>query len=130
MPNETPHDSTGTVVSFNSVTYTVTNLVMTNTDPNADSVIDITHLALTTGNSVLSMAKPLIGEVGNADTGRLVEFDYIGKVSIADAVSGAFTLVVGGTTLISKNATCSSAVLTLAVNDAIRGKCTLKISRT
>jgi hypothetical protein len=130
MPNETPHDGAGTIVTFNSVVYTVTNLVMTNTDPNADSLIDITHLALTTGNSVLSMQKPLIGEVGNADTGRMVEFDYIGKVSIADAVSGSFTLVVGGTTLINKPATCSSSVLTLAVNDAIRGKCSLKISRT
>lgn len=124
----TPHDSTGTVLTWAGTTYTVTNIVITNENPAADDNIDVSHLGLTTGASVLTISRPLQGATG--DTGRSVQFDYLGKSIIADASTGTLSLTTGGTTLLNAVAgTVQSSTLTLATNDAIRGQATVRIAR-
>ena len=126
---DTPHDSTGTTLKLAATNYTVTNIVITYTDPTADQEkIDVSHLGLTTGNSIATQDRPLQGST--TDTGRQVQFDYLGKSIIADASTGTCTIVTGGTNLLSGVAyTVNSSTLTLATNDAIRGQATIRIAR-
>lgn len=138
MAFETPHDSGGTVLTWNpttslvttsSMVYTVTNVVVSyaNPDGNGDK-IDVSHLAQTTGSSALMLDKPITG-MGNNGTGRSVTFDYVGKTLIEDKQTGTISLMVGGGSLIAKAGTVQSCTLTLATNDAIRGKATITIAR-
>lgn len=123
----TPHDGTGTVFSFAGVNYTVTNIVVTNTDPATENTIDVSHLGLTAGSSVLTQSRPLQGSA--TDTGREVVVDYLGVSIVPDASTGTLVLTVGGSALISKAATVSSSTLTLATNDAVKGQVTFKVAR-
>jgi hypothetical protein len=127
---DTPHDGTGTVLKLGATNYTATNIVITYTDPNAGAEkIDVSHLGLTTGASILTQDKPLQGST--TDTGRQVQFDYIGKTIIADASTGTCSISIGGTALLGTVAyTVNSSTLTLATNDAIRGQATLRIARS
>lgn len=126
---DTPHDGAGTNLKLGATNYTVTNIVITFTDPTADQEkIDVSHLGLTTGNSILTQDRPLQGST--SDTGRQVQFDYLGKSIIADASTGTCTITTGGTTLLSGVAyTVNSSTLTMATNDAIRGQATIRIAR-
>jgi hypothetical protein len=123
----TPHDGSGTTFSFAGVGYTVTNIVVSNTDPSAEDTIDVSHLGITAGNSVKTIDRPLKGSA--TDTGREVVVDYLGTSIIADASTGTLVLTVGGSALISKAATVSSSTLTLATNDAVRGQVTFRVAR-
>lgn len=125
----TPHDSTGTTFSFGGTNFTVTNIVVTNTDPQADAEkIDVSHLGLTTGNSIATIDRPLQGSA--TDTGREVVVDYLGRSLIKDATTGTLTLTSAGVTLINAAAaTVSSSTLTFATNDAIRGQVTFRVVR-
>lgn len=123
----TPHDGTGTTFSFGGTAFTVTNIVVTNTDPATDDTIDVSHLGLTTGNSVLTMSRPLQGSA--TDTGREVVVDYLGTNIIKDASTGTLVLVVGAATAISAVATVASSTLTFATNDAVRGQVTFRVAR-
>lgn len=125
----TPHDGTGTSLKLGANQYTVTNIVITYTDPNADKAkIDVSHLGLTTGSSILTQDQPLQGS--STDTGRQVQFDYLGNTIIADASTGTCTIVTGGVNLLSGVAyTVNSSTLTLATNDAIKGQATIRIAR-
>jgi methionine aminopeptidase len=123
----TPHDGTGTVFSFGGTAFTVTNIVVSNTDPSADDTIDVSHLGLTTGNSVRTISRPLQGSA--TDTGREVVVDYLGTNIIKDASTGTLVLTVGGSTAISAAATVSASTLTFATNDAVRGQVTFKVAR-
>lgn len=123
----TPHDGTGTTFSFGGTAFTVTNIVVTNTDPAADDTIDVSHLGLTVGNSVRTISRPLQGSA--TDTGREVVMDYLGTNIIKDASTGTLVLVVGASTAISAAATVSSSTLTFATNDAVRGQVTFKVAR-
>lgn len=123
----TPHDGTGTVFSFGGTAFTVTNIVVTNTDPATDDKIDVSHLGLTAGNSVKTIDRPLKGSV--SDTGREVVVDYLGTGIIKDASTGTLVLTVGGSTAISAAATVASSTLTFATNDAVRGQVTFKVDR-
>jgi hypothetical protein len=127
---DTPHDGTGTVLKLGATNYTATNIVITYTDPNAGAEkIDVSHLGLTTGASILTQDKPLQGST--TDTGRQIQFDYIGKSIIADASTGTCSIFIGGTALLGTVAyTVNSSTLTLATNDAIRGQATLRIARS
>ena len=50
MPFETPHDGAGTVLTWKSTTYTVTNVVVSMTDPTAtEDKIAVSHLGQTAG---------------------------------------------------------------------------------
>jgi Ca2+-binding RTX toxin-like protein len=123
----TPHDGAGTLFSFGGTSFTVTNIVVTNTDPAADDTIDISHLGLTAGNSIRTISRPLQGSA--TDTGREVVVDYLGTNIIKDASTGTLTLTVNGSTAISASATVSSSTLTFATNDAVRGQVTFKVAR-
>jgi len=127
---DTPHDGTGTIIKLGATNYTATNIVITYTDPTADQEkIDVSHLGQTTGASILTQDRPLQGST--TDTGRQVQFDYLGRTIIADASTGTCLITVGGTALLSAIAyTVNASTLTLATNDAIRGQATLRIARS
>jgi len=128
---DTPHDGTGTVLRLGATQYTVTNIVIQYTDPNADAEkIDVSHLGLTTGASILTQDKPLQGST--KDTGRTVQFDYLGKAPIADASTGTCSITIGGTAIPGFSSlpfTVNACTLTLATNDAIKGQATLRVAR-
>ena len=123
----TPHDGTGTTFSFGGTAFTVTNIVVTNTDPAADDTIDVSHLGLTAGNSIRTISRPLQGSA--TETGREVVVDYLGTNIIKDASTGTLVLTVGGSTAISASATVSASTLTFATNDAVRGQVTFRVAR-
>jgi hypothetical protein len=132
MAFETPHDGSGTVLTFAGTTYTVTNVVVSATDPTAtEDKIAVSHLGQTTGETAKTLDLPLAG-AASGDTGRSVTFDYIGKTFIADKSTGSFVLTISGAALSgvsSKNGTVTSSTLTLATQDAIRGQATIKLER-
>lgn len=121
----TPHDSSGTTLTFPGFTGSVTNITYNLTDTAAADTIDISHLGLTTGAAVLTQDRPLTGSA--TDTGREVQIDYIGTGAIADGSTG--TLVIAGGLSLSKAATVSSSSVTLGVNDVIRGSVTFRVAR-
>jgi hypothetical protein len=121
----TPHDSTGTTFTFAGTGYTVTSITYSLSDVTGGDTIDVSHLGLTTGASVLTQARPLAGSA--TDTGREVSIEYIGSSVITDGATGTLAIV-GGISL-SKAATVSSSSVTLAVNDVIKGSATFKVAR-
>ena len=127
----TPHSGSGTVIRLGSTVYSATNIVISNTDPQADAEkIDISHLGLSTGNAIATIDRPLQGST--SDTGRTVQFDYLGNVVIADASTGTCTITVGGSAVGSFSSlayTVNASTLTLALNDAILGQATLRVAR-
>lgn len=132
MPFETPHDGAGTVVSWPSTgtVYTVTNIVVSATDPTAEEdKINVAHLGQTAGETAKTLDLPLAGSV-SGDTGQTVQFDYVGKTLIADRATGTLTITVGGSSLLARVGTVQSSTLTLATQDAIRGQVTIQIARS
>jgi hypothetical protein len=122
----TPHDGPGTSFTFNGTKYTITNLVYNLTDPaGGGDQIDVSHLGLTTGASLLFMDRPLKGATGG-ETGKEVTIDYIGSAAIAGGTSAAYSIT-GGLSL-SGNATCVSSSVTLALNEVIRGNATFRVA--
>jgi hypothetical protein len=131
MPFETPHDGVGTVVTWptTATRYTVTNIVVSFTDPAAeDEKINVAHLGQTVGETARTLDLPLAGSA-SGDTGRTVQFDYVGSTLINDKSTGTLSITVGGSSLLSKGGTVQSSTLTLATNDAIRGQVTILIDR-
>jgi hypothetical protein len=130
MAFETPHDGAGTVLTWKSTTYTVTNVVVSMTDPTAtEDKISVSHLGQTAGETAKTLDLPLAG-AASGDTGQTVQFDYIGKTIIADKETGTLAITVGGTSLLSRAGTVNSSTLTLATQDAIRGQATIRIARS
>lgn len=125
----TPHDAGGTTLRLGATLYTVSNIVVTYNDPTADQEkIDVSHLGLTTGAQLATIDRPLKGST--TDTGRSVQFNYLGNVIIADASTGTCVLASAGVTHLAGVAyTVNSSTLTLAANDAIRGQATIRIAR-
>ena len=122
----TPHDGSGTVVSFGGETYKATSLTWTKNDISSDDNIDTSTLDQITGEEVAFQARPLIGDSGS-DTGWEISFDYIGNAPIEDGASGAVS--VSGGVSITGNGTCTSSSVTLAVNDVVRGNATIRLDR-
>jgi hypothetical protein len=122
----TPHGSSGTTFAFGGTTFTVTSITYTlgATGGGADN-IDISHLGQTTGESVKSLARPLVGTQGG-DTGKTVSIEYIGTNAIAQNASG--TLTITGGISVSGTATCNSSAVTLSVNDVIRGSAEFQLA--
>jgi hypothetical protein len=123
----TPHDSTGTVFTFASNGYTVTNIVYNLADPATDNTIDVSHLGLTAGNSVLTQDRPLTGNA--TDTGRQVTIEYLGKDIIADAATGTLVITHAGVAFLSKASTVVSSSVTFALNDVVKGTAVFKVAR-
>ena len=113
----TPHDSTGTSFSFPGFTGTLTGLTWTVADNAGADNIDISHLGMTAGATVLTQSRPLKGTAG--DTGKTVSIEFIGTGMLAQGATG--TLSVSGPISISGAATCNSCTITLAVNDVVKG---------
>ncbi len=124
----TPHDGTGTVLTFAGTTYTVTNIVVSHNDPNVENTIDVSHLGLASGSSVLTQDRPLAGSA--TDTGQQVQVDYLGKTLVADGSTGTLAITHNGVSLLSRGATVNSSTLTFALNDAVRGSATFRIARS
>ena len=138
MSFATPHDGSGTVLRFGASAYTVTNVVIANTNPAAgDSTIDISNLGQTTGEQARTMPTPLV-PAADGESGRQITFDYIGRTILLDGSTGTVLITVGGTALVGTTgvgatafvATVASSTLTLATNDAIRGQGVLTLART
>lgn len=124
----TPHDSTGTTLTFPGFTGTVTNITYSRTEVEGGTpdVIDISHLGLTAGASVLSQVRPLKGAAGSSDTGKSVSIEFIGTGALAGGSSG--TLSISGGLSLSGVATVASSSITLAVNDVIRGSAEFRVA--
>lgn len=124
----TPHDSSGTTLAFPGFTGTVTNITYSRTENEngTSDTIDISHLGLTTGATVLSQPRPLKGAAGSSDTGKTVSIEFIGTGSLAGGSSGTLTIT-GGLSL-SGVATVASSSITLAVNDVIRGSAEFRVA--
>jgi len=123
----TPHDSSGTSVTFPGFTGTVTGLTFSQTEVanGAGDVIDISHLALTTGALLLTQNRPLKGS-GSNDTGKVISLEYIGTGILGGGNSG--TLVISGGLTVNAAATVVSSSVTLAVNDVIRGSAEFRVA--
>lgn len=123
----TPHDGSGTTLSFAGTSYTVTNITYSLSDVTGSAdTIDVSHLGQTTGATMLTQARPLKGGGGGGDTGKEVSVDFIGASAIAGGTSG--TLTITGGLSISTTATCTASSVTLAMNDAIRGNATFRLA--
>jgi hypothetical protein len=121
----TPHSGSGTLLTFPGFTGSVTNITYTLNDVTGDDTIDISHLGLSAGASVLTLSRPLKGSA--TDTGREVQVDYIGTGFLSDGATG--TLAITGGLALSASATVQSSSVTLAVNDVIRGNVTFRVAR-
>ena len=129
MPFETPHDGIGTQLTFATTSFTVTNIAISFADPAAeDDKINVAHLGQTTGETAKSLDLPLAG-AASGDTGRTVTFDYIGKSTIADKMTGTLEIKHNNVVLLSKDGTVQSSTLTFATQDALRGQATIRIAR-
>ena len=135
----TPHDTSvsgnATQLLLDATSYTVTNIVISNTNPGAagDTQIDVAHLGQTTGALAARMNPPLVVPADDGGSGRQVTFDYIGKVVISDGATGTYVIKVAGVNLVGGTTasyyTVQSSTLTLATNDAIRGQGVLTVAR-
>jgi hypothetical protein len=117
--------ATGVGFSFAGATFTVTSITFSLGSTGGSDQIDASHLGLTTGASVISLPRPLVGSPGG-DTGRSVSIEYLGTAPIAQNASG--TLVISGPVSLSDTATCNSSSVTLTVNDIIRGSAEFQLA--
>lgn len=120
----TPHDS-GTTFVFDGSTYTVTSITYSITDQAASDQIDVSHLGQTTGQTVLTLARPLKGSAG--DTGKEVSMEYLAASGTPIAQGKTGTLTITGGMGLSVSATCKSSSVTLTVNDAVRGSASFQV---
>jgi hypothetical protein len=118
--------ATGVGFSFAGSNFTVTSITYSlgSTGGGTDQ-IDASHLGLTTGASVISLNRPLLGTPGG-DTGKSVSIEYIGTAPIAQNASG--TLTISGPVSVSGTATCNSSSVTLTVNDIVRGSAEFQLA--
>lgn len=122
----TPHDSSGTTLSFGGTTFTVTNISLSFSDVSGETDrIDISHLGQTTGSTILTQKRPLVGSA-TGETGKEVSFDYIGISQLLGGTTG--TCTIAGGISITGAATIVSSSVTLAVNDVVRGSATVRIA--
>lgn len=126
MPS-TPHDGSGTFFTFAGTGYTVTSITYSvGATGGGTDTIDVSHLGQTTGQSVLTQSRPLLGNATGGDTGKSVSIEYIGSTVIAQNATG--TLAITGGISISATATCNSSSVTLAVNDVIKGSAEFRLA--
>lgn len=140
MSFPTPHDGTGTVLRFGANAYTVTNVVISNTNPAAaaDATVDVANLNQASGEQAATMDRPLVIPAQDGGSGRQITFDYIGKSVLLDGATATVYIAIGGTAVIGSTAvagtaffaTVQSSTLTLATNDAVRGQGVLSLVRT
>lgn len=125
----TPHDGAGTTLNLHGTVYTVTGIVITNNRAPNQEKINVAHLGQTVGQTALQIDPPLFVPDPNGDTGRQISFNYLGKVQIADGLTGTVTISSPSAIVNARPFTVLNSTLTFAVNDAVRGEATLIISR-
>jgi hypothetical protein len=142
----TPHDTSGSgdatvllmtdaTAGGSTFTFTISNIVLANSNPGAgaDTLIDVAHLGQTTGELAARLTPPLVVPADDGGSGRQLTFDYIGKTYLLDGLEGTYKLTIAGVTLAGGTTasfyTVQSSTLTLATNDAIRGQGTLTLAR-
>lgn len=119
--------ATGVGFSFAGSTFTVTSLTYSLGETGGGSdQIDASHLGLTTGASVISLSRPLLGTPGG-DTGKTVSIEFIGTAPIAQNSTGNLVLT-GPVSITSTPATCRSSSVTLTVNDIVRGSAEFQLA--
>jgi hypothetical protein len=118
--------ATNVGITIAGVTYTATNLSVNFSDVSgASDRIDTSHLGLTTGSTITTVARPLKGSA-TGDTGKEISFDYIGVSQIEGGTTGSYSIT--GPVALSGNATVLSSSVTLALNDIVRGSATVRVS--
>jgi hypothetical protein len=118
--------ATGVGLTVAGSTFTATNLTINFADVSGESDrIDTSHLGLTTGAQMTSMARPLKGS-GTGETGKEISFDYIGTTQLTGGTTGTYAIT--GPVAMSGNATVLSSSVTLALNDIVRGSATVRVS--
>jgi hypothetical protein len=117
--------ATGVGFSFGGANFTVTSITYSLGNTGSDDQIDASHLGLTTGATVISIDRPLLGTPGG-DTGKSVSIEYIGAAPIAQKSSG--TLTITGPVSVSATATCQSSSVTLTLNDIVRGSAEFQLA--
>jgi len=124
----TPHDGSGTSLTFPGFTGSITGITYSQTETAGGTadVIDISHLGQTTGSFVLSQARPLKGAAGSSETGKTVSVEFIGTGILAGGTTG--TLAITGGISLTGVATVASSSLTLAVNDVVRGSAEFRVA--
>lgn len=122
----TPHDGSGTTLSFAGTTYTATSITYSISDPNATDRIDVSHLGQSAGSSVLVLDRPLRGTAG--DTGKEVTIEYLAASGSPIAQGQTGTLAITGGISLSVAATCVQCSVTLALNDAVRGSASFRVA--
>lgn len=120
----TPHDSSGTTLTFPGFTGSITGITLNRTNVEG-TFLDISHLGLTTGATVLTQKAPLKGGT-DGDTGFEISIEYIGTGALVGGATG--TLVISGGATVNAGATVQSSSVTLAVNDVIRGNATFRVA--
>ena len=118
----TPHDGSGTTVSFGGTSYTVTDITVNRTDVGGDDSIDVSHLGLTDGDNVASQSRPLVGST--TDTGVEVQIELLG--SSIPTVGAYDTLTISGGLSLSACSLCTAATQRATVNDVIRSSATFR----
>lgn len=121
----TPHDSSGTTLTFAGTTYTVTSITYSISDQASSDQIDVSHLGQTNGSTVLTMSRPLKGSAG--DTGKEVSIEYLAASGAPIGQGQSGTLTISGGITLSVTATCKSSSVTLTVNDAVRGSASFQV---
>lgn len=122
----TPHDGSGTTLSFAGTTFTATSITYSISDPNATDRIDVSHLGQSAGSSVLVLDRPLRGTAG--DTGKEVTVEYLAASGSPIAQGQTGTLAITGGISLSVAATCVQSSVTLALNDAVRGSASFRVA--
>jgi hypothetical protein len=118
--------ATGVGITVGSTTFTATNLTLNFSDVSGESDrIDTSHLGLTTGATMTTMARPLKGSA-TGETGKEISFDYIGTTQLVGGTTGTYAIT--GPVAMSGNATVISSSVTLALNDIVRGSATVRVS--
>lgn len=118
----TAHDNGGTTFSFNGGDYTVTDITINGTDVSGDDSIDVSHLGLPAGSSVLTQARPLVGST--TDTGQEVQIEFIGGSAPGVGTEGSLSIT--GALSLSGQARCTASSIRATVNDVIRGSATFR----
>lgn len=118
--------STGVTLAVGGTTFTVTNVTLSFSDVSGVSdPIDVSHLGLSTGATILTIPKPLKG-TSSGETGKEISFDYIGTTQLAGGTTGTYSL--GGPITMTGNATVLSSSVTLALQEVVRGSATVRLS--
>jgi hypothetical protein len=119
----TPHDGSGTTVTFDGASYTVTDITVNFSDAGGDDSLDVSHLGLASGDNVATQARPLVG--GTTDTGTECQIELLGGG--APAAGTEATLVISGAISISDCSRCTASSVRATVNDVVRSSATFRV---